>query len=382
MNEKKNSANNGLSLEALETELRQMPEAVVPAGLEGRLLADIPTVKRRPHAWYRVPLVRVAAAAAVTLAGLGLFAWLTKGNGGANVAWAGVAQRIKQVDYVHFYEIKRRENGLKVSVEGWYSQGTVVGIKSDGTEYVDDGSILTVFDSDGFQIRQAPSKVVEITGHTFFEKMVLGWLDFDKEEFLGNTPIHVGEDFLVYKLEPGERIQPWAESVSITVGRNSLLPIQIKIYRKDQENAYDLYILDYEEPEKPTEFFEAKERPAQGEADIVLGGEEVVIDIADSPGVKALAIRLYEKEFGNIGKLKVLDAAVITTEGFRRGIFLNMPWKPNEKFKAGVGDSKHWPDKKFRHVTSIMMIRPATEKDLYRVEAYCWVRKMPSMRAD
>lgn len=299
----------------------------------------------------------------------------------ASVAWGSVAQRIKQVNYVHFYEIKRRTSGLRVSLEGWHSQGKVVGIKSDGTEYVDDGSILTVFDRDGFQIRQEPSKIVEIAGHNFFEKMVLGWLDFDKEEFLGNTPIHVGEDFLVYKLDPGESIRPWAESVSITVGRNSLLPIQIKVYRKDQDNAYDLYILDYEEPEKPAEFFEAKERPAQGEADVVLGGEEVVISISNSPGVKAVAIRLYEKEFENMGKLKVLDAAVITTEGFRRGICLNMPWKPSEEFKVGVGDSEHWPDKKFRHVTAKMLIKPTTEKKLYHVEAYCWLHKMPECEA-
>lgn len=376
MTEQNNSKHDELSTQALEAELRQMPTPQPSAKLKARLLDDIPSANPTPRLTYRLPMIRTAAAAAILMVVVGLFVWLTLGNGGASVAWGSVTQRIKQVDYVHFYEIKRRQNGLKISVEGWSSQGTVVGIKSDGTKYVDNGNILTVFDRDGFQIRQDPSKIVEITGHNFFEKMVLGWLDLDKEQFLANTPIHVGEDFLVYKLDPAERIQRWAESVSITVGRNSLLPIQIKVYRKDQENAYDLYIFDYEAPEKPAEFFEAKQRPAQGEADVVLGGEEVVISISNSPGIKAVTIRLYEKEFENMGKLKVYDATMITTEGFKREIGRNAPWKPNEELRGGSG-GRNWPDKKFRHHTAKWLIKPTGQKDIYHVEANCWFDKVP-----
>ena len=104
MNERKK---NGFSLEGLESELRQMPQPQAPAELESRLLADIPALKPRQHLWYRVPLLRAAAAAVVVTGVVGLLAWLTGGNGGASVAWGNVAQRIKQVNHVHFYEITK-----------------------------------------------------------------------------------------------------------------------------------------------------------------------------------------------------------------------------------------------------------------------------------
>ena len=93
MNEKKN---NGLSLEALENELRQMPKPAVPAELEGRLLADIPAKRQGRSLWYGTRLIRVAAAAAVLLAGVGLITWLTRGNGIANLSFAQVLERVEQ----------------------------------------------------------------------------------------------------------------------------------------------------------------------------------------------------------------------------------------------------------------------------------------------
>ncbi len=373
MTEQNNLKNDELSSEALEAQLRQMPTPQPPPELKAKLLADIPSANPTPRLAYRLPLVRTAAAAAILMVVVGLFAWLTAGNGGASVVWASVAQRIKQVDYVHFYEISHQANRrAKIDLEGWHSQGRVVCIKSDGTKYVDDGTTQTVFDPNGYQTRKKPSEFIEFNNQPFLENMVLGWLDFDKEELLKTTPTHVGEDFLVYKLDPGKRIQEWAESVSITVGLNSLLPVQIKIYRKEPKDTYTLYVLDYEAPEKPADFFEAKQRAAQGEADVVFGGQEVVIKISDSPGVEALVVRLYEKEYENIGKLEVLDAAVIITDGFRRSFLRSIPWKPNELVKIGVGD-KEWPDKKHRNINVRLLIKPGHKKEVYHLEVDCWL---------
>ena len=97
MDKKKNCENKGLSLEVLEAELRQIPGPAVPAGLEGKLLADIPAAKPSPRLWYRVPLVRAAAAAVIVMSALGLFAWLTGGNGGTNVVWADVLRNVEQI---------------------------------------------------------------------------------------------------------------------------------------------------------------------------------------------------------------------------------------------------------------------------------------------
>ena len=375
MNEKRNSENKGLSLGALETELRQIPEPAVPTGLEGRLLADIPVGKRASRVWYQTRLVRIAAAAAIVIGVVGILAWLTGGNGGANAAWASVAQRMQQVTHVHFYEITHRTNRrTTVTMEGWYSQGKVVTIKSNGTKFVDDGTTRTVFDQEGYLKQQGPSELANIKGQTFFETITQGWFKFDRQEYLTNRPNNVGEDFLIYRFEAPKEMADWIEEVSVTVGRNSLLPVQLKVYRKDEKDSYDLYILDYEAAEKPADFFgaEAQERPAQGQADIKLGGDEVVIDIAGSPGVQALAIRLYEKEFEDIGKLQVLDAAVITTEGFKRSFLRSIPWKANEIVKIGVGDDD-WPDKKNRHINVRALIKPTNEKDVYQMEVDCWL---------
>ena len=315
------------------------------------------------------------AAAAVIIVAVILGLNITGGPDMASVAWANVTTNAKQVDYVHFYELKFRKNRINNSLEGWLANGKVLAKKDDGTTFYDDGKTETVIDRHGEQIRKGPSDLGNIKGLKFFEKITQGLMQYENEDILKQVPSHVGDDFLIYRFGPPERMKEWVESVSITVGRNSLLPVQMKIYRKDQLDAYDLYIFDYEASEKPTEFFDVQSigKLPTGKVEAVLDGEEVIINIPDSPGIKAVAIRLYSKYFENMGELKVLDAAVITAEGFRRGIGRQMPWQLDKKSKFSIGDSKYWPDKKFRHVTVQFMLRPTDKKDTYLVEASCYL---------
>lgn len=318
------------------------------------------------------PITKLAAAAVIIVAViLGLN--IISGPDMASVAWANVTTCADQVDFVHFYELKFRKNRINNSLEGWFAKGKVLAKKDDGTTFYDDGKTETVIDKHGEQIRKEPSELGNIKGLTFFEKITQGLMQNENEDMLKQLPSHVGDDFLIYRFDPPERMKEWVEDVAITVGRNSLLPIQMKIRRKDQADAYDLYIFDYEAPERPVEFFDTQSITApHGKGEIVFDDEEVVIDISDSPGIKAVVIRLYRKYFENMGELKVFDAAVITTEGFRRGIARQIPWQSNKEVKFGVGDSKHWPDKKFRHVTAKIMLRPTEKKDTYLVEVRCW----------
>lgn len=291
----------------------------------------------------------------------------------AKVAWANVTTCVDQVDFVHFYELKFRKNRVNNSLEGWLANGKVLAKKDDGTTFYDDGKTETVIDRHGEQIRKGPSDLGNIKGLKFFEKITQGLMQYEKEDMLKQVPSHVGDDFMVYRFDPPERMKEWVESVAIIVGRNSLLPVQMKIRRKDQADAYDLYIFDYEAPERPVEFFDTQSitEPPHGKGEIVLDDEEAIIDISDSPGIKAVAIRLYSKYFESMGELKVLDAAVITAEGFRRGIVRQMPWQLNKEIKFGVGDSEYWPDKKFRHVNAKIMLRPTKKKSTYLVEVRC-----------
>ena len=55
---------------------------------------------------------------------------------------------------------------------------------------------------------------------------------------------HCFYDFIVYRFSPSEFAGQWCNEISVTVGRNSLLPVQLKIVL--EPGNYDLYIFDYE----------------------------------------------------------------------------------------------------------------------------------------
>jgi len=110
MTEEKNSENNALSLEALEAELRQMPQPAVPAELESRLLADIPAVKHEPRVWYRVPLVRAAVMAAIVV--LAVLIGVSRFGGSIDGATAAFAQMTRAMEKVPWM----RASGLYAAV--------------------------------------------------------------------------------------------------------------------------------------------------------------------------------------------------------------------------------------------------------------------------
>jgi|GEM_PF-1858708 len=332
------------------------------------------TIRLNLNAIVKSPITKLAAAAVIIIA-VFLVLHFTGGSDMASVAWGEVTARADQVDFVHFYELKFRQNRVNSSLEGWFSKGQLLAKKDDGTTFLDDGKTETVLDKLGQQIRKGASELGGIKGIKFFEKMTQGLMQYENENLLRQVPSHVGDDFLIYQFRAPKRMEKWVEGISVTVGMNSLLPVQMKIRRKDQEDAYDLYIFDYEEPEKPAAFFEPRSvtKPPQGRAELVIDSEETMIAISDSPGIEAVAIRLYHKYFENVGELNVLDAAVITSEGFRRGILQQVPCELNKESQFSTGTSEHWPDKKFRHIEVKFVIRPTEKENVYLVEVSCWL---------
>jgi len=88
------------------------------------------------------------------------------------------------------------------------------------------------------------------------------------------------------------------KSVSITVGKNSLLTVQTKIYEKDSDD-YELVLFDYEGAGKPREFFEPlMALSANARAEVLLDGKEVILDIEGAPGLKQAMVRLHGKYDG------------------------------------------------------------------------------------
>jgi hypothetical protein len=223
----------------------------------------------------------------------------------------------------------------------------------------------------------------------------------------------VGDDFLIYEVDPpGDwNGSEWLENISVTVGKNSLLPIQMKVYEKDSDD-YDLVMFDYEAAEKPQEFFEPPmAASANGQSEVVLDGEEVVINIEEAPGLKQAVVRLYDKYDGPAkqfpsdyisserlspdfckavsegvrkkyekkgGPIFRLDVSFVTDEGYRSATLDFLATRLNEAGKCGVGSASggldEWPDGKYRNIRFSPLLKSTDEEDTYIVEIHCWLR--------
>jgi hypothetical protein len=264
------------------------------------------------------------------------------------------------------------------------------------------------FDEQGRRTGKKPSLFAE--GKTFFELFSGGLLSDENEQLGGQMPTHVGDDFLIYEVDapPDWNGSEWIENISVTVGKNSLLPVQMKVYEKDSDD-YDLVMFDYEAAKKPPEFFEPPAlASANGQSDLVLDGEEVLIDIEGSPGIKQAIVRLHSKydgpaenfpldyihstrldpDFGRAvseklrkqyvkrgGPIFRLEVSFVTDEGHRSGTNDVIVLRLNETGGGGVGAAgDEWPDGKYRNIKFSPMLKSTDRKDTYTVEMRCWLR--------
>ena len=327
----------------------------------------------------------------------------------ASVAWASVTKHIAQTDYVHVYYFKSRGDVFKRHFEAWYKEGRIVTRGDDGYMVYDDGQTEQGFTKDGKRTSQQRSKLAN--GQTFFEVFTAGLLSDKNQQLSRQIPANVGDDFLIYEfnelpIDDGE----WIESVSITVGKNSLLPVQMKIYEED--GCYDMIIFDYEAPEKDADYFEPPiAASANCGGEFLLDGEEVILDIEGAPGLKQAIVRLHSRYDGPIdefpldyitsdrlspdfcravsksikkeykrkgGPIFRLDVTFVTDEGYYSAKNDIIVLSLNEAKQCGVGASDggcdNWPDGKFRNIRFSPMLKPAQTDNTYIVEISCWIK--------
>jgi hypothetical protein len=327
-----------------------------------------------------------AAAVIIALVIIGVYQF---GTNGSAIAWGNVTARIAKVDFVHFYELRCDQEGLVAVCEGWHAHGKTMRLNTFGNTSYDDGQMEQGFDKHKVRTGKRRSDLAD--GRTFFEVMSKDLLSTDNDQFNQQKPVNVGGDFLVYRFEPQEEQRSWLKGTSVTVGRNSLLPIQIKThYDAFYGKGYELVIFDYEETQKPAEFFEpptASEAP-HGKSRIVLDGEEVTMEIKGAPGIKEAVVRLYDKYNGpsdglpaywreryaaDGGTVYKLDVTFITEEGYRSKTNDKIILWPNEGMKCGVGDY-NWPDGKYRNIVFTPVLRPTDKDNTFTVEINCWLR--------
>jgi len=348
--------------------------------------------------WSEIMKSRITklAAAAVIAIGVLLAIDFMGGPDLANVAWAEVTRRAAQVDYVHYYVLDCSEGGVEGTMEGWYSRGKQVQrMIYDGYMWYDDGQTRQAFDR--HNVRTVRGKSGFAGGKDFFEVISRGLLWEQNEELNEQIPDEVGDDFLIYTFARKGLPEDEYRIVYVTVGRNSLLPVQMKIYWRDPEDApYEgqtLVVFDYEAPEKPPEFFEPPVGTGSphGSGEVVLDGDEAVIDIHGVPGIKRAIVRLHDKYRGPSDQIPIsrrdkyeeksepvymLDVTVITEEGFRSPTVGSIVMWLNEGAKCGCG-ANNWPDGKYRNIRFTPVLKPTDREDVFIVEISCWVRTRP-----
>jgi hypothetical protein len=353
----------------------------------------------QPNLWRIVMksgMTKLAAAAVIVL-GVYLGLHSLGGPDMAKRAWADVTSRVAQVEHVHYYVLDCRQDGVEGTLEGWYSDGKEVRrMMSDGYMWYDDGQACQAFDR--HNVRTVKRKSRFAGGKGFFDVITSGFLSQQNEQFNKQVPDEVGDDFLIYRFASKGLPEDEYRIMYVTVGRNSLLPIQIKIYWMDPEATSDegqsLVVFDYAAPTKPAEFFvpPADTKAPHGTGEVVLGGQEVAIDIHGVPGIRQAIVRLRDKYEGPSDQIPIprrdkyeekgepiymLDVTFITDEGFRSPTLDGIVMWLNEGSKCGCG-ANNWPDGKYRNIRSTPVLRPTDREDVFVVEISCWVRTKPS----
>lgn len=245
----------------LEQQLRHTPVQLNPETDEA-VLNDLCTRLHRakgisPTVRPIIPpkLTRLAVAAALLVAVL----WGIMHTGGSvdgtNVAWAAVVRHIAQVDYVHFYDIETKPGRYSKISEGWYAHNQFR-TRCHGAEQIfDNGQTLIVLDANNVVVKQTNSMLAK--HGTIHEALMWGLISLDYSDYETKTPLTIGSDFLVYEFGPPEDRGNWIEKLTVTVGKNSLMPIQIKTYFRKGKLYYSnrLLVFDYEAAKMPEAFF-------------------------------------------------------------------------------------------------------------------------------
>ena len=386
--------------EHLDDNLREAHEAFKQdhEALRTALLASLPDQpsqagsKRLSFALHRFVVriidnhrtARVAAAAIIivgVLLAVGHLGGLPDGSG---VAWGEVVSHISEVDHVHMYYFKSRGRNFFRHFEGWHAHGTTVQHVYNGDTIYDDGKKWQRFNEAGVLVQRNESAWPD--GRTFVEKFSIALLSDKGSQANEQVPTRVGDDFLIYTFAPDPSESKWTDNMSITVGRISLLPIQMKI--PHWNGNYDLLIFDYDAPEKPASFFEPPAiTPANGQGELLLDGPEVMIDITGAPDLKAALVRLHGKSVDESGEVSFsLSTTFITDDGFHSYTNEIGNFRLDEAKMCGTGGTggtgntgglENWPDGQYRNVRFSPWLKPTETEDRYIVEIRCRILGKP-----
>ena len=345
---------------------------------------NVRRILTEPRSW------RLAAAAVIIVAALLAINRFGGSIDGASVAWAEVIQRIENVDYVHFYDIETKKGGFTAIREGWYAHGKARSRRYSEDQWFDNGETWSMIDEHNNVTAIGESILAK--HDNIFEAVTGGMLSFNINQFRNKTPISVGSDFLIYEFDPSGEKADWIKKISVTVGRNSLMPIQIKTYFKHEKWYINrLLVFDYEAQEKPEEFFESptETKPPHGVGRVVPGGEKIKIELHNAPGIKKAIVRLhtkfedsaegllisYRQKYERVGEpMYFMEITFVIDENYRSNTSKDCPLWLDQGVKAALGIAKTWPDNQYRYILYTPVLRATNEENVFNLELSCWLK--------
>jgi len=302
------------------------------------------------------------------------------------VAWAEVVRHIDGVDHLHFYSISTEPNGYSSIREGWYAHGKIRTSQYDAEQTIDNGRIWVVMDEHNNVIKKGKSNLTKY--ENIFDALTKDMMTYQFTQFEDKTPVSVGSDFLIYEFVPPGDMADKIDKISVTVGRNSLMPIQIKTYYKYEKWSMNhLLVFDYEAPQKPEAFFALPTvaRSPHGVGRIVLEGEEVAVELQNTPGIKKAIVRLraaskgpaekllaryYEENEPVGGPIAFMEITFVTAEGDRSKT-TECPLGLGQGLKGILGMAQARSDNEHRYIVFTSLLRATDQDNVFKLELSC-----------
>ncbi|OHB60425.1 MAG: hypothetical protein A2Y12_18745 [Planctomycetes bacterium GWF2_42_9] len=235
--------NNDEILNKAVDDLKNRTVTVIPKDVLKQTAFWLKTSQNQKFQIFRPSL---AAAAILIAASLIIYSFASNFYTGS-VAWANVENHISRITFAHCYNTRQNDT------EAWYIDGVIYMMEKHKIVR-DDGKTKSIYELDGKLITENFSDIGDLMlseNTSPFMLVTQGVFEYDSNDVANKTPVYIGDDLLVYKFDAPKCMRDWASGLIITAGRQSKLPIYMKIIPKDSTRQTDVFIFDYEKQELP-----------------------------------------------------------------------------------------------------------------------------------
>ena len=174
----------------------------------------------------------------------------------SQTAWADIQERVVNIKSLQFYEFNYRNSIIESSRRGWYEDDVVYYKNSNSNIETDNGIDRIKYNSAGIVLSTDRSQwgdLSRVEHENIFNKIIKGILKYKDEDIKNKVPSDIGKDFLLYRFDAASEVSEDIKMVSIFVGKRSQLPVQMKVFYKDDTERFDMFIFEYDTDGLPDE---------------------------------------------------------------------------------------------------------------------------------